>query len=499
MHNVDSSEEERSVRGLLRFAGKGFVLAAFVVAFLLLPMAAGADDVRAPFPTIQSGFTSDLFGVSGATLCGVGFAPDGSAWAVDQSSGSLAHFGPGTSTVNGTSLHTYSSVPAPVRCGLATRDDKLYANVAGGVQELDATTGAAAGLFATNHGGNGYGIAVDPATHELVYAGGDGAMYTAAPGSDATLFSDQTLSTPGAGGLIDGIGFGSDSTHADPYLFLADFSTDAVVIMRHDGSIVRVLSSFPGGPDGIAVAGGATPFVLVNANDGRIYRLDFPDGNFENDPGTPAVFADDRAPDGLAARGDMAGVSPYDGCFYVTQGGLARYLDGTVENGVDSLVRICGGGGFQSGNCPIAVPATPPNSANTCVTADVVSTITVTAPALISFGSLAVGETAGPAAAPVNVKSNAGGYQLSVTRTAFTNGDLPLSIDSAAPPAGTALDLAGLTAIPLGPLNLAIGHRAGSITAAEGDTWPLSLTLGPVPATATGTHASIVTFTAVAF
>jgi hypothetical protein len=150
--------------------------------------------------------------------------------------------------------------------------------------------------------------------------------------------------------------------------------------------------------------------------------------------------------------------------------------------------------------CPLDVPITPPNSADTCVTANVVSTITVTAPALVSFGSVAVGETAGPAAAPVNVKSNDdGGYQLSVTRTAFTNGDLPLSIDSAVPPAGTALDLSGLTAIPLGPLNLSIGHRAGSITPAEGDTWPLSLTLGPIPATATGTHASIVTFTAVGF
>jgi hypothetical protein len=150
-------------------------------------------------------------------------------------------------------------------------------------------------------------------------------------------------------------------------------------------------------------------------------------------------------------------------------------------------------------DCPIAVPSTPPNSANTCVTADVVSTITVTAPALVSFGSLAVGETGGPAAAPVNVKSNAGGYQLSVTRTAFTNGDLPLAIQSAAPPEPEMLlDLSGLTAIPTSG-SVDIGHRSGSITPDAGDTWPLSLVLGPVPATATGTHASIVTFTAVAF
>jgi hypothetical protein len=163
-----------------------------------------------------------------------------------------------------------------------------------------------------------------------------------------------------------------------------------------------------------------------------------------------------------------------------------------------SFTLQANGAPIASGSCPIEIPATPPNSASTCVTADVVSTITVTAPALISFGSLAVGETSAPAAAPVNVKSNAGGYQLSVTRTAFTNGDLPLSVASAAPadPAQL-LDLSGLTAIPtIGSVD--IGHRSG-VTPEAGDTWPLSLTLGPVPATATGTHASIVTFTAIAF
>jgi hypothetical protein len=192
---------------------------------------------------------------------------------------------------------------------------------------------------------------------------------------------------------------------------------------------------------------------------------------------------------------------------------LAAALEGLsgVDPGAVSYVRVTpwtyDGAAATFGNlslapsatCPIEVPSTPPNSANTCVTADVVSTITVTAPALVSFGSLAVGETAGPVAAPVNVKSNAGGYQLSVTRTVFTNGDLPLSVASAAPadPAQV-LDLSGLTAIPTSG-SVDIGHRSGSITPDAGDTWPLSLTLGPVPATATGTHASIVTFTAVGF
>jgi hypothetical protein len=149
--------------------------------------------------------------------------------------------------------------------------------------------------------------------------------------------------------------------------------------------------------------------------------------------------------------------------------------------------------------CPIAVPATPPNSANTCVTASVVSTVSVTAPAVITFPALPVGGTSAPVAAPVNVKSNGGGYQLSVTRTEFTNGDIPLSIQSGTPTdAGMVLQLSGLAPIPTSD-NLNIGRRSGSVTPDAGDAWPLSLVLGPVPAVAAGKHASIVTFTAVAF
>jgi len=167
-------------------------------------------------------------------------------------------------------------------------------------------------------------------------------------------------------------------------------------------------------------------------------------------------------------------------------------------NGSESLAATFAWTVATAPQCPISVPPTPPNEANTCVVADVLSTITVTAPSLIAFPPLAVGETSAPADAPVNVKSNTG-YQLSVTRTAFTNGDIPLSVQAAgAAPAGAAFDLSALAAIPV-VSSIDIGHRLGSSTPDTGDTWPLSLVLGPVPAVAAGTHASIVTFTAVAF
>jgi hypothetical protein len=146
-------------------------------------------------------------------------------------------------------------------------------------------------------------------------------------------------------------------------------------------------------------------------------------------------------------------------------------------------------------------------SANTCVTANVAATIIVTAPTNVSFPSLGAGETSSAVSVPVNVKSNNGtGYQLSVTRTAFTGGDIPLSIGCAAVTFPEVLDLPGgpigptssVTPIPTSGPNLNIGH-SGSVTNNAGDAWPFTFTLGPIPFNVpAGQHQSVVTFTAVA-
>jgi hypothetical protein len=141
-------------------------------------------------------------------------------------------------------------------------------------------------------------------------------------------------------------------------------------------------------------------------------------------------------------------------------------------------------------------------SASQAVTATVGSVLSVTVPSSITFPTLLPGETSAPVSSPVTVSSSdPAGYQLSVTRTAFTGGDLPLSIGSATTPdSGMLLDLVPLAATPIptsGGQN--IGHRSGTPSLAAGDVWPTALVLGPIPNTTPGTHTATVIYTAVGF
>ena len=126
------------------------------------------------------------------------------------------------------------------------------------------------------------------------------------------------------------------------------------------------------------------------------------------------------------------------------------------------------------------------------------ATVSVAAPATLSFGAATVGATLGPIAQSVTVVSNArGGYQLSASRSVFTRGDLPLGVSAASAPAGALLDLAaGTSSIPTsGSRN--IGHRSLTVTRSAGDVWSLGLSLGPVPFVADGAHTSTLTYTVV--
>jgi hypothetical protein len=126
------------------------------------------------------------------------------------------------------------------------------------------------------------------------------------------------------------------------------------------------------------------------------------------------------------------------------------------------------------------------------------ATVSVAAPATLSFGAATVGATLGPIAQSVTVVSNArGGYQLSASRSVFTRGDLPLGVSAASAPAGALLDLAaGTSSIPTsGSRN--IGRRSLTVTRSAGDVWSLGLSLGPVPLVADGAHTSTLTYTVV--
>jgi hypothetical protein len=154
----------------------------------------------------------------------------------------------------------------------------------------------------------------------------------------------------------------------------------------------------------------------------------------------------------------------------------------------------------NSGQQP--APGPPGSSANVCVNTNIAATILVTTSSNnLSTGPLAVGQSSGALSPGVAVFSNdPSGYQLTVTRTAFSSPtDIPMSISSApvsAPMAFLAPFTGASAPVPVGG-NLNLG-TSNTITPVTGDQWPLSLVVGPVPfGVAAGAHQSVVTFTAV--
>jgi hypothetical protein len=119
----------------------------------------------------------------------------------------------------------------------------------------------------------------------------------------------------------------------------------------------------------------------------------------------------------------------------------------------------------------------------------------------VSFGQAVTGATPTPVSERLTVTSNdAAGYSLTVHRTAFTPGDLPLGLAASAP-AGAQLGAslgAGLVPIPVAPAaDLLIGS-AQAATAAGGAAWPATIGFSaPLPAVASGRYAATVTFTAI--
>lgn len=119
----------------------------------------------------------------------------------------------------------------------------------------------------------------------------------------------------------------------------------------------------------------------------------------------------------------------------------------------------------------------------------------------ISFGQALTGATPSPVSERVTVSSNDGaGYTLTVHRTAFTPGDLPLGLAASAP-SGAQLGAglgAGLVPIPVAPAADLVVGTAQAATGAGGDVWPATVGFAaPLPAVASGRYAATVTFTAI--
>lgn len=186
---------------------------------------------------------------------------------------------------------------------------------------------------------------------------------------------------------------------------------------------------------------------------------------------------------------------------------VAVYKSALSSEAIKSHYEVAGGT-----DCPGATVG----QSSTCVAVDVLSQITVTAPPTVNFGQVFAGQTK-ERFSPVFVEMNGdSGYQLSVTRTAFTGGDLPLGIRSnncanplggectetppSFPSADLELDLDYVTPTPItiGSPFTSIGRRkAGTVAPAQGDQWPTVLALEVPAGTAAGRHSSVVTYSAV--
>jgi hypothetical protein len=72
--------------------------------------------------------------------------------------------------VNSTRLHPESIVPSNAGCGMTNHPDGfIYSNTGFGVVQIEASTGAPTGII-IGPPGDGFGIAPDPQTGDLVYA-----------------------------------------------------------------------------------------------------------------------------------------------------------------------------------------------------------------------------------------------------------------------------------------------------------------------------------------
>jgi Lamin Tail Domain len=109
----------------------------------------------------------------------------------------------------------------------------------------------------------------------------------------------------------------------------------------------------------------------------------------------------------------------------------------------------------------------------------------------LSFGKVFAGDTPTPISERVTVVSNsAGGYALTVHRSAFTPGDLPLGIAPSA--------TGSLQPIPIPPAAELLLATTSVPSAPAGDVWPTSVGfVTPLPVVPPGRYTATITFTVI--
>ena len=306
------------------------------------------------FLTLDNKYTQQLFGVtssfasSGGYLGGVAVLQNGDVLAVEcvENGTRLHRFrGSATTTVHRSAVHAETVQPIAGGCGIVVHPNgTLYLNMNDGVHgvaNVDPTTGATIALMGPP--GNALGIAVDPVTNHLLYAGYD--CRAGVYGPTCTLYDvDPATGFVGPTPIVfkpkDELAY-VDGIYFDPtgqYIFLDNrFPIERLTVLDRNGTIVQHV---PVGsePAGIGFHGGSDRFVVTSNIDGTMTMFRFPPKDSTTDEYRELLDMAWFARDGF--RGDLSQVGP-DGCLYATQAGT-RYNDYT-ETDENSIVRICGG------------------------------------------------------------------------------------------------------------------------------------------------------------
>ena len=197
-----------------------------------------------------------------------------------------------------------------------------------------------------------------------------------------------------------------------------------------------------------------------------------------------------------ALDASTAAVRASSGCVDTDQNGDDFTAGAPSPRNSSSPVTSCSGSGGGGGG-----GGSGPSDATVDLDLQPLVAVTLDHPAL-GFGTVAVGATPAPLSETLTVTStDPAGYALTVHRSAFAPGDLPLGLGASAPAGGqlgAGLGGGALAPLPIAPAaDLLIGSTAG-IGLPAGDVWPASVGFtDPLPALAAGHYTATVTFTVI--
>jgi streptogramin lyase len=282
------------------------VVLALVGAMLALPATAPAYHAA---PGYQAGDYATGFPIAGCCgwgPIGVAFDASDNLYVGDAADGHIYRFQPGGGQAGPDTRLTSAPIPGGIKALAIAGDGRIYLARydAGDVVELDPATGAVRRTVVSGIR-CALGLAIDPLSGDLfVSQSSCGITIWRVSGFGAGAGTAKPYSAPLPD--VDGLTFAPDGTL---------YAASAGNVVKIDGTdkptagASRSLTSLPH-VDGLAigrVAAGENPFVIANATDGNVTRIDFSKLPAEKTP----VLTD-------GTRGDFVAVDSR-GCLYATQ------------------------------------------------------------------------------------------------------------------------------------------------------------------------------------